>query len=655
MLMFFVAAVPAAAQQTPRERLQNIFESVQFHEVGERVRTVYGARMTVGKTPSEAATAWLALYGDVFADGPLDVEEFRAMPRPKHEGTVLMYRQRMDDLPVLGSSLRVMTFGEDPSRVVYAAARVAIRPKGGLPEPKVTPRQAVEAAEKHPEAEGLTNWSEPDLVAIYDDSPAGDAVAYPVWRCAGTRAQPYESKTFYINAVTGEVSRHHSNIMRSMDITGTATGKATPADSNANPEELGPDTSTPTTQCPNDPDTFNIRDLLIRAFQGTTLIATASTGANGAYTLEMAGTQTVDVHASLIGPSWEVLDGRTETWGEPIDPIIVTNVTNPATGVNFAFNSSPTEFGTAAMNAHLSMARTWEYLGLEIDVMPSALVVVHSDTDSCNAYFVPPGDDPDDPPYPGVLKFFQSTSSCPNSAYATVIAHEYGHLLAWYLLGIENLGTNAFTWAFHEGFADTLGHLVFDSDVMGQDWSGCGNHLREPLDFDPSYPVCPPGSQYNRYEAGMLLSALWLDIRSELGANDTQTLFQAWIGLAQLPTTLVSCSGWSIQLPQAADEGTLIEILTADAPDSNPVNAVHLEEICDIFFERNIDTGVCPDSAGGLRRADCDRSGTLDLFDFLCFQNQFAAGARYADCDRDGRLTVLDFVCFQERFVAANR
>jgi hypothetical protein len=50
--------------------------------------------------------------------------------------------------------------------------------------------------------------------------------------------------------------------------------------------------------------------------------------------------------------------------------------------------------------------------------------------------------------------------------------------------------------------------------------------------------------------------------------------------------------------------------------------------------------------------ADCDGSGGLDLFDFLCFQNLFATGDLYADCDESGALDLFDFLCFQNLFAA---
>ncbi|MFG0285528.1 MAG: hypothetical protein ACF8R7_14010 [Phycisphaerales bacterium JB039] len=49
---------------------------------------------------------------------------------------------------------------------------------------------------------------------------------------------------------------------------------------------------------------------------------------------------------------------------------------------------------------------------------------------------------------------------------------------------------------------------------------------------------------------------------------------------------------------------------------------------------------------------DCDDSGSLDFFDFLCFQNAFSAGEPYADCDDSGSLDFFDFLCFQNEFSA---
>ena len=48
--------------------------------------------------------------------------------------------------------------------------------------------------------------------------------------------------------------------------------------------------------------------------------------------------------------------------------------------------------------------------------------------------------------------------------------------------------------------------------------------------------------------------------------------------------------------------------------------------------------------------ADFDGNGVLDFFDFLAFQDAFAAGDLRADFDLSGRLTFFDFLAFQDAF-----
>jgi hypothetical protein len=53
--------------------------------------------------------------------------------------------------------------------------------------------------------------------------------------------------------------------------------------------------------------------------------------------------------------------------------------------------------------------------------------------------------------------------------------------------------------------------------------------------------------------------------------------------------------------------------------------------------------------------ANCDNSTqnpVLNVNDFVCFQNRFAAADPYADCNHDSALNVNDFVCFQNSFAA---
>ncbi|GIW73997.1 MAG: hypothetical protein KatS3mg103_0519 [Phycisphaerales bacterium] len=86
------------------------------------------------------------------------------------------------------------------------------------------------------------------------------------------------------------------------------------------------------------------------------------------------------------------------------------------------------------------------------------------------------------------------------------------------------------------------------------------------------------------------------------------------------------------------------------------------------FFERGGGAGLIMSIRGpdGVKRvvpadalsravdcpADFDGDGSLDLFDFLAFQNAFDAGDMRADFDGDGSLTLFDFLSFQNAFDA---
>jgi hypothetical protein len=71
--------------------------------------------------------------------------------------------------------------------------------------------------------------------------------------------------------------------------------------------------------------------------------------------------------------------------------------------------------------------------------------------------------------------------------------------------------------------------------------------------------------------------------------------------------------------------------------------------------------GLCPDPvanamsffaepSGNQCYPDCDGSGTLDIFDFLCFTNDFNSNGAYSDCDGNNSHDIFDFLCFVNAF-----
>ncbi|MCA9278289.1 MAG: S8 family serine peptidase [Phycisphaeraceae bacterium] len=49
---------------------------------------------------------------------------------------------------------------------------------------------------------------------------------------------------------------------------------------------------------------------------------------------------------------------------------------------------------------------------------------------------------------------------------------------------------------------------------------------------------------------------------------------------------------------------------------------------------------------------DCDGSGSLNVFDYICFGNAYAANDPYADCDGSGSFNVFDYICFGNAYAA---
>ncbi|MFG0284533.1 MAG: GC-type dockerin domain-anchored protein [Phycisphaerales bacterium JB039] len=75
----------------------------------------------------------------------------------------------------------------------------------------------------------------------------------------------------------------------------------------------------------------------------------------------------------------------------------------------------------------------------------------------------------------------------------------------------------------------------------------------------------------------------------------------------------------------------------------NPNNSI-TEGGIDAFKLRSVECVTC--------RADLTGDGSLDIFDFLEFQNLFGAGDLTADFTGDGALDIFDFLAFQNEFAA---
>jgi len=135
-------------------------------------------------------------------------------------------------------------------------------------------------------------------------------------------------------------------------------------------------------------------------------------------------------------------------------------------------------------------------------------------------------------------------------------------------------------------------------------------------------------------------------------------------GIAGTPVSVVIFRGESGDfISRNADDLGVATTVCAHMDDIGQFMGVPLGPIVQIDFQASNEEFLIPGafydditvSVVGDCLADFNADGSLDILDFVAFQNAFVRGDLDADCTGDRALDVLDFVCFQNAFVAGCR
>ncbi|MFN0133833.1 MAG: choice-of-anchor B family protein [Phycisphaerales bacterium] len=212
---------------------------------------------------------------------------------------------------------------------------------------------------------------------------------------------------------------------------------------------------------------------------------------------------------------------------------------------------------------------------------------------------------------------------------------------------VANSGVSAGAWGrvspLYNGGA---GAVVGDADGSGK----ClvtGNTSEEDVDGGPTTATSPSLNLASYGDARVELSAWLLSVQG----NVDSLVVEVSNGGPWVPVTTVSgvTGGWSRVSFRVADHvvpsaTTRVRVSVADAGNDSTTEAG-----LDGF---EVWTPGCP------CYANCDGSATLPVLnvnDFVCFQNKFAAGDLYANCDGSVLppvLNVNDFVCYLNAFAS---
>lgn len=432
------ASVALAQGGDPLTRLRERFPGVFTRQAGgDRIRQIFGVPMTGGETAREAAEAWIAEFAPIFAGEGIDLREVWAHD-PGRGKVFFAYQQFIDDIPVHKSIARVMVMTQPTPRVVYAAAQVTPHPSRPLPQPSLTPAQAVEAARTDPRAAGLTHWGQPSQAVWAGQRYGLDEIVGRVWLCRGESPREHRHFLFVVDAVNGTVHAVIDQVRHAFpndpQISGTVTATIV---SDQDPTNLSPFWGDGQHDC--EAELVEVPLYYVRVevlFPGETVYAFAYADSNGEYEVNAPAGQAVKVRAKLSGANWVVKHCLTDPeagcpTGVPL-PVTVENVTAPQV-VDLEY-----PVPTAQPNQQHQLAQTTLYYIIgqlnnycnqhgifPTDGVPFLTVSANMAT-RCNANYAYFGAEADI-----VLEYGEGGQNgpllCPNWAFSTIAAHEFGH------------------------------------------------------------------------------------------------------------------------------------------------------------------------------------------------------------------------------------
>jgi hypothetical protein len=463
------------------DRLQAAFPGALSYREGSQLARLYGRTFEMGDTPVQTADRFLSANADLFGAEAADLlPATRILPSgntvplmydpetDSYKFTLVYHSQYRDGIPVFRSDVRTLVKNEIGYPLVWVGS--SLKRLGNF-QPDTMLRSGVDPMAVAP---GMVNFTatEPVIWAGTEDKLAQPVQAVTfVADNLGTGAAP-QKWLFVVDAATGEVLLQEDQILYT-DVTGSVHGQATtlPKSAACNPET---DTAMPYARV---------------AIEGTTVYANAS----GNFTIPNSGTSPVTVTSYMSGHYFTMNDmtGSLET--------LTTTVTPPGPA-NFMHNSADSDPRIVAqVNAYVEANRIRDWVLAQNPSYPTIWgqtgfgLNVNYDL-TCNAY------------YDGsALNFYLAGGGCTNTAFSSVVHHEYGH----HIVEVGGSGQDQ----YGEGLGDSVAVCIADDPILGYGFTGsCGSGLRN-ADNTMQYP-CSGES----HDCGMLISGCVWSTRNQLQA-----------------------------------------------------------------------------------------------------------------------------------------
>jgi len=497
-----------------------------------RVMGLWGVAMNSAKDPATAAQAWLAQNDRALGVGALDLSLMWEDEINFGKFSVFVYEQRMDGLPVEFGRVRVIVLNTaQDSRVVGVSARLAPRPFDGFRPDTLDESAAMGVVRAFDVFKRFENWSKPELVVYFGEGDLPGLIE-PVraWKFTGELvhqdAAKYQKKTFFVDASNGKLLFIRDEVLH-IDVTGQVLANATPAPlGNAAADHAG-----------NPPVSQPVPNIKVRIVGGGEVY----TDANGNFTIPHAGTTPVTIEASVGDGRWARVADQGGT------PLITASTTaTPGVPATLLLNAVPGALTTAQANAFIHQTITHNHFKdraptfTALDTQFPANTAV---TGTCNAF------------YNGTsTNFYNAGGSCNNTAFSSVVAHEYGHHI------VNRLGLAQ--GAFGEGFGDTMSMMIYDDPIIGRYFNVSGGAVRTPDTTNQQYPC----SSAAVHTCGQILGNVMWELRKAFVNQHGLTNGRDMIRQMHIDWARITAGGVG---NESANPGTLWEWLTIDDNDAN--------------------------------------------------------------------------------------
>jgi hypothetical protein len=508
-----------------------------IHDETGLIDRIYGVRIAEGATPEAAAAAAIDATVDILgapardfvAGEPVGMMHDPATGEPKF--FLYRFQQQAGGVDVFRSTVGVLVRNAPDFPVAWVGSDAkpiaGFRPAPGLRNAEVPAdiRRVIEA-DAAPGTQ--TRYSEVRGVVFAGHENRAMAPVDAVTFVAeiGTLLEPdtYFKNRYVVDANTGAVL-HEEPLVHRISLEGTVAGRAT----------VG----------------VGGMDCEIEELQGMPYARVLIDGAavfadvNGDWTFDSPTGGPFDVQSELVGRYF-----RVNNEGGPNAGFNTT--ANGGDVVDFVFNdANASEIQRAEVNAYLEANRIRDWV---LALQPEyPVIATQTDFDinvnianSCNAFY-----------NGSSINFYTSGGGCQNTAFASVVYHEYGH----HLVNVGGSGQGE----YGEGMSDTVSALLLDDPRLGVGFfTSCSSPLRN-ADNDCQYQTSGCSSCGSAiHSCGQLISgAVW----------DTRQALQSTLGDAALAyVSQLTVNSIILHTGTSIDPAITVDFLVLDDDDDTIAN-----------------------------------------------------------------------------------